>query len=264
MEWILALGCAFFISGGLTLFSQTKISAWEERGFVDLLLTWKKTFFVAALANILVTVTALFVGGEWWQSALLGLIAWMLVFSVITDFATYKIPSETSIVAYLLPLIIVVPLTWGDKVAYISMAIWFGAIFLLDILGMILKGGIGGADIRLFLLVGSSLSWWVGIDWMFYAFGISAFMQLVVFAIARVGNWGRIKPLGSMNALNATESKTFKLSQKMAREEGLDVPKGRKVLPFGPSILVTFLIMGIFAAAAGNNACSAYGGLICF
>lgn len=263
LDWTLALSIAVVSSVALTLFSRKHVHAWTERGFVNLLLPWNKTFLLSGVTSITVALLALSLGGEWWQAGLLSLLGWMLIFVCSTDFATYKIPSETSILAYLLPLALAIPLTWGDKTAYISFAVWMGTILLLDILGMILKGGIGGADIRLFILAGSTLSWWVGLDWMFYAFGASAALQLVVFLVARLTGWGRIKPAGSMNSLSASESKQFKADQILAVKAGTDIPKGRKVLPFGPSILATFLVMGLLAAEAGRDACSLYGGLIC-
>lgn len=247
----------------LTLLSRSKTGEWEQRGFVNLLLPWNKTFLFAAVLNLVVTLATVLIGGTWWQGVILGILGWMLVFTSVTDFAVYKIPRETSNLASLLPIALAVPLTWGQSLAYISTGVWLGLLFVLALMSAFMKGGIGWADMRLFFLMGTALSWWVGIDWMVYAFAASAVVQLLIFLVSKVTGWGRIKPVGSLESLSKEESRVFKEAQRKAKTEGTEVPKGRKVLPFGPSILVAFLVMGMIAAAVGRDACSAYDGLLC-
>src|SRR5690606_4387356 len=96
-----------------------------------------------------------------------------------TDFSTYKIPREPSILAYYLglPLMIGYALSIGSWAPIAAFGVW---MVIPTLLFLFSGGGIGMGDIRLLILFGTTLSWWVGIEYMFYGLIASCLLQLII------------------------------------------------------------------------------------
>lgn len=230
---------------GLNPFFRRYISSWEheERGFTKMSNHWHKAFYVAFLVG---EGTAILAGilSNWNIYAVLifAILGYALAFSSYTDIIEHKAPKEIARYSILLiiPIAIIALLDNGLyiisnpnnmllQIPYLPISpelalrqlTAFGIWMLIPIIMLLVSGGgLGMADIRLFVLFGVSLSWWVGVMAMFTAFLIASILQVLTFIPAKKFNWGHMVTLKS--------------------------GKQRRAMPFIPALSVSFMLIGLY------------------
>ena len=245
------------VSGGSVLFVFDKIfrsliPTWgaNDRGFSFSKPEWEHFLTYSALFSGVFSTTIWFVTDYNFSLFLISLVlSYALIFSSYTDIRIHKAPKEVanySIVfaffifsgtvilslfddyyANLLPFVNnnyynVLPFT--NSIPYnslINMVSWL--LFLLLIV-IVSRGGLGMADVRLFVLLGVTMVWWVGLGNFLFIFGAMNILQALFFIPAKFFNWGQM-----------IKTKSGKM---------------KRALPFIPVIafttLTSFLIMSFF------------------
>lgn len=272
IEVFAGTGLSLISSALLWVKSQKHTSEWEDRG-INIRFQWKSVFLVATLLAVLASTTAGLLGAGFLPAAALGILGWMTVLVTVTDFTTYKIPRETSILAYYLgmPLMVAFAITSGSWAPIVAFLVWF---IIPTVLFFAAGKGLGMGDIRLLILFGTTVSWWVGIEYMFYALVAACLLQLLIaLPVALITGRGRRAVPGTTSSTPeppraaATSADEEDLTVEVeAAEETLDATtdsapkkdKGQKKklhLPFGPALMVAFLGMGIYSASRIIDTC---------
>lgn len=268
----LAVLVAAALSAILWVVSSRKTSDWESRGFEGVKTSWTSIFAQSTGLALLSTLIAAFLGANFWQASAISLLGWMLVLVCYTDFATYKIPREPSIAAYYLGL----PLLAGHALESQSWApvAAFGVWMIIPTLFFLVAGGgIGMGDIRLFILFGTTVSWWIGIEYMIYALVAACVIQLLIFPIAKMLGRGQYAAKGSMEAPEPAADEVAQTATDAA-SDGMDdssvgnsekspAPKKRMHLPFGPALMVVYFAVGMYSATRQLDTCDALVGMLC-
>lgn len=240
---------------GFNLFFRRYTNKWEheERGFTKMATHWHKAFYVAFITGEISAILAGVLSG-WNVYAVLmfAILGYSLSFSSYTDIIEHKAPKEIARYSTLLalPIAIIGLIDNGMYVMRNSSNILLQAPYLpispdlaiqqLTALGIWLLipvimiivsgGGLGMADIRLFILFGVTLSWWVGIMGMFAAFFIASVIQVLTFIPASKFNWGHMVTLKS--------------------------GKQKRAMPFIPALSIAFMAVGFymlqFTASSSN------------
>lgn len=212
----------------------------EERGFVGLEKHWSKIFYfswaggwgAAILAGVLS-------GGNIFAVFLFAILAYVLIFSSYTDIIVHKAPKEVARYGIVSALPIAALAIWqhglmnygGDTLLtrfvyfganitasqLIALAVWLAIPIIMFFVS---GGGLGMADIRLFVFFGVTLSWWVGIMGMFVMFFIANLIQIISFIPAQKYGWGQMITLKS--------------------------GKTKRAVPFIPALAASFLIGGFY------------------
>lgn len=173
----------------LTLYGFKKIPAWESRGFEGHGFNWKKIFAGSFLVSFIASLSVYLLTDNPWPAISIAPLAYMLVLGSVTDLKTLKIPNDISFIAYLLPVPIMI--ACADSFGWLSFGIWFGLIALFFV--FVWFGAFGMADLRIMILAGTSVSWWVGADNLIFSFGFAALIQLIAYPLANKFNWGVVK-----------------------------------------------------------------------
>jgi hypothetical protein len=98
---------------------------------------------------------------------------------------------------------------------------------------------IGMGDVRLMFTLTFTLSWWVSVKWMLYAFILARGFQLILTVAAKLFHLGSTKPL---------------------RVGG----KARLHLPLAPALALGYLTAIAVTVVTGDNACASLaGGVSC-
>lgn len=283
MELTTFLIGAVIVTGILSGFGATRVSSWNARDFGQLNISWTKTFLASSGISIVVgAIVFLLLNNPWVGIAIMPM-AYMMSLGSFTDMKILKIPLDISILAYLLPIPIM--LLSIDSYGWFSLGIWSAVIALFFFFSW--AGAFGLADLRIMILAATSLVWWAGIETVILAFGFSALIQLLIHPFAEKFNLGVLKERKNINdlveerekseyeALSEDEKKEFdekkalliqkrvaknktrsKLSRKIrysryrksimkkrARRE-----KIRRFVPFGPALYVSFTLSAIVYA----------------
>ena len=215
----------------------------EERGFTKMSTHWHKAFITAFLVGESSAILAGFLS-QWNIYAVLifAILGYSLSFSSYTDIIEHKAPKEIArwSIVTLIPIAVVALIDNGLYVIASSQnfilrlpyfpvspdlsmqqLVAFGVWMIIPIVMLLVSGGgLGMADIRLFVLFAVGLSWWVGIMAMFTAFFIANVIQALSFIPAKKYNWGHMVTLKS--------------------------GKQKRAMPFIPALSVTFMLMGFY------------------
>lgn len=224
------------------LWFKRYVPAWssEERGFVGLEKHWSKIFYFSWIGGWAASMLAGYLsGGNLFAVFIFAILVYALIFSSYTDIIVHKAPKEVARYA----IIAVLPFAaaaiyfqglinysgdtlfnqfnyFGPDIAS-SQLIAFGVWMLIPVIMLIVSGGgLGMADIRLFVLFGVSLSWWVGIMGMFIMFFVANVIQIVSFIPAQKYNWGTMITLKN--------------------------GKTKRAVPFIPALAASFIIGGLY------------------
>lgn len=240
----LMIGITPLILGTMWFFLHKHITEWstESRGFKALESKWRYIFYYSFIGGWVLSILAGFLSDfNLYLMLILGILSFVLIFSTITDVIVHKAPKEVArygIYASMLvaglaisdniwnqssllnnivhPSILhLFPFasTIGEAQLY-TIGLWLLVPLLLLLVS---RGGIGMADVRLLILAGISLSWWVGLMNMIVAFFIANLIQVLAFIPGQKFNWGRM----------------------IERPNG----KQRRAIPFIPALAVSFLTM---------------------
>lgn len=169
-----------------------------------------------------------------------GLLSFMVMMTAITDYLLYKIPKRVTQLTMLLGTVAVS----AASLAAGSLMPLFVALGCMVIPFLLMfTRGIGMGDIRLYAMTAILLPWWMGIQMYVYGLIAGVIVGLLSFAIARVlkvGAQREMKP-GVID----------KLVHGMRRKE-LPEKVTKRVLPFGPAILIGFLLAAVYVIVVGE------------
>ena len=278
-----ALIPALLVSGLLTYISKRNIPHWEQRGYSKIPLLWTWILALSNTVALLASTASILLGGGFWASAAISIVGWLTPLVVITDLFTYKIPREPCIAAYWLGL----PLMAGFMLsiqAWSPLASFLAWMFLPALLFLIGSGGMGMGDIRLLILFGTTMSWWVGIQNMVFALMAAAMIQILLFPIAKLTGRGRKMERSSIAGGSIEETLEEELAsvndeikedsneEEPTQEDEPQVPteleekiKGKKklYLPFGPVLMIAFLGAALYSASTWIHPCHLFLGFWC-
>lgn len=185
------------VSIGLSLFGLYRLPLWKQRDFGSVEFKWKTIFASSTVFSFLVGAIVYGMTLNPWPSVAVIPLAYMTILGSITDMKVVKIPSDISIIAYWIP----VPLLFifADSYGWLSFGIWMAIVLLFTFFAY--AGAFGFADLRIMILAGTSISWWIGAENILLAFGASALVQLMIYPLAHFFNWGVVKERKSISYL---------------------------------------------------------------
>jgi hypothetical protein len=215
----------------------------EDRGFAPIGKKWKQIFYYSFLGGIAFSLLAAFISKfNIYAIELVGILAYVLIFSSMTDIIVHKAPKEvarygmfaTAPIAALaiadfffnrsgglINISAISRLPLGHSIAEAqlwNLGLWMIIPVVLLIVG---RGGVGMADIRLLILFGVTMSWWVGVMGMFIAFFIANVLQILAFIPANKFGWGTMITMKS--------------------------GKQKRAVPFIPALTVAFLTVALYS-----------------
>lgn len=275
----IALG--LFLSIGLSAFGAYRLPKWKEREFGGYDFKWKTIFASSTLISFITGALIYSLTQSPWPAIAIIPLAYMTVLGSITDMKVVKIPSDISILAYWIPVPLLV--IFADSYGWLSFAIWMAIVLLFTFFAF--AGAFGFADLRIMILAGTSISWWVGAENILLAFGASALIQLLLHPLAHVFNWGIVKERKSISYLVKEKEEAERIASKennvhveadqqqeeavvpdtetMPSDSNTEKPKGkvdnflngksaksRRFVPFGPALCIAFCFVGLYYARA--------------
>lgn len=197
------LSLGLFISLGLSAFGLYRLPLWKEREFGSVKFKWKTIFASSSVISFVVGSLIYYLTLSPWASVAIIPLAYMTVLGSITDMKIVKIPSDISIISYWIPVPLLV--IFADSYGWLSFGIWMSIVLLFTFFAY--AGAFGFADLRIMILAGTSISWWVGAENILLAFGASALVQLLLHPLANIFNWGVVKERKSISYLAKEKEK---------------------------------------------------------
>lgn len=180
---------------GMSVFGLVRLPKWKTRQFGELNINWNKVFFASSGISFFVGAVVFLLSWNPWIGISIMPLAYMMVLGTVTDMKIMKIPDDISVLAYLIPIPIM--LLCIDGYGWFSFGIWMAVVALFLVFAF--AGAFGVADLRIMLLAGTSVAWWAGLETVLLAFGASAFIQLVLQPMAGKFGWGVLKPRKTIN-----------------------------------------------------------------
>ena len=211
--------------------------AWEERG-IKAWRSWAFTLTVALTAGAATYPALLFVVPQGlpqsvgpWEASGAALTVFLAALAACTDIASYRIPRDIT----LMTAAVAVPnlIAGLSKAALVGVGFWAALVMVLFLARRILPMG----DVRLLFTLTFTLSWWVSVQWMLYAF----ILAQGVFVIAILA--GKLFHFGSMETRRAGG-------------------KPHLHLPLAPALALGYLTAIAVTAVTGFNACSSLVGAV--
>jgi Flp pilus assembly protein protease CpaA len=204
---------------------------WEERG-IRPVRSWAFTLTVA-LSAAAVTYPALLlvvpqrfphsVGP--WEASGAALTVFLTALAACTDMASGRVPRDVT----LLTAAVAVP----NMIAGMSKAGLVGVAFWVGVVGVVFAARrlLGMGDVRLLFALTFTLSWWVSVEGMLYAFLLSQGLFVIMVAVAKIFHLGSTEPL---------------------RAGG----KARLHLPVAPALALGYLTAIALTTLTSHNACT--------
>jgi hypothetical protein len=219
---ILSIIILFIISFSL----QRHIPEWEVegRGFESLHYDWVNLFTYSFVFSFIFGMLTWYMSeGSIILLILSSVVSYTLFFSSYTDLKVHKAPREVSnysfvIASFFVALTLIMsyntdyysevnvmvdrtvffqPLYVFENIIHnqlLNMFMWFLIIFIIQLVS---RGGLGMADVRIFMLLGVSLSWWVGFSNMLILFAALNILQALIFIPGTIFKWGTMITLPS-------------------------------------------------------------------
>jgi hypothetical protein len=210
----------------LSLSLQRHIPEWEVkgRGFESLHYDWVNVFTYSFIFSFIFGMLTWYLSEGSIILLVLGtLVSYTMVFSSYTDLKVHKAPREVSNYSFVIAAVFVAitlimsynvdyysevnvmvdrtvffqPLYVFDNIVYnqlFNMGMWF---LIIVIIQLVSRGGLGMADVRIFMLLGVSLSWWIGFSNMLILFAALNILQALVFIPGTIFKWGTMITLPS-------------------------------------------------------------------
>jgi hypothetical protein len=270
----IALG--LLISIGLSGYGLLRIPLWddEERGFRKGNFKWKKILAVSTVVSFIIGLTIFYLTQNPWAGISVIPLAYLMVLGTVTDMKVLMIPRDISALCYWIPVPLL--LIFADSYGWLSFGIWMAVVALFFVFSY--AGAFGFADLRIMILAGTSISWWIGAENILLAFGASAFVQLLIYPLAHKFNWGIVKIRKSVtqsvkdneadSKLNSEEDIALNESAVPATEPARKKPKGffgrllekinnfingqskkeKRFVPFGPALMISFCAVSLYYA----------------
>lgn len=213
------------LSGTATLYVfntifYSMIPSWSDndRGFFLEPQEWRQVLINSTLISSVFALTAWMVSGYNFTIFLLALVlSYSLTFSSITDVKVHKAPKEVanySIVFATMVTGLSILLSYFDGYyddiiiyvnnSYYNIFPYINDIKLISLLNIIVwclfiviimlvsRNGLGMADVRIFMLLGVTIVWWVGLGNFLFIFGAMNIVQALMFIPAHYLNWGEM------------------------------------------------------------------------
>ena len=219
--------------GFLGWWSARTRQAWEERG-IRPVRSWSFTLTVALTAGGAAYAVLLLGFPETvspWEASGAALTVFLTALAVCTDIASYRIPRDIT----LLTAVVALPnmIAGLSMAALVGIGFWTGLVVVL----FVARRLIGMGDVRLMFTLTFTLSWWVSVPWMLYAFILAQGLQVVLTVAAKLCHFGLSEPL---------------------RAGG----KPRLRLPLAPALALGYLTAIAVTALTGTNACISLAGAV--
>lgn len=201
------------------------IPSWEakERGFHLNPDEWKQIFVNSTVVAAGFALTSWRVSDYNFTIFLLALIiSYALMVSSATDIKVHKAPKEVSNYSIVLSLVVTglsLAMSYVDGyyaniivqvdnsyynvfpfiqdaplISLLNILVWCFFIFMVMLLS---RGGLGMADVRLFVLLGLTTVWWIGLGNFLFIFAAMNILQALMFIPAHYLNWGEMITLSS-------------------------------------------------------------------
>lgn len=190
------------------------------------------------------------------------LVTWISVMSALTDLFSLKVPMDLAVYGYWAAIPIGVTgifFTEDWLFSLISMGIfllWAGFLYFF------FNGGFGQADVRLLILYAFSITWWVGIDWVFYSFLIACVIQIFFHFVSPNLGVGKKRAKGQYYNPNI-DTIPVNVDVYPEKVEFGPVPKKKSFLPLVPALATVYLVAVTVSLFLGRTVCSAYDGIFC-
>lgn len=210
---------------------------WEGRG-IGPIRSWRFTLAAALTAATATYLALVFVVPQWyplrvgpWEASGAALTVFLTALAACTDIASGRVPRDVT----LLTAAVAVP----NMVAGMSMAGLVGVAFWAGVVGTVFVARrlVGMGDVRLLFALMFTLSWWVSVQGMLYAFLLSQGFFAVMVVIAKIFHLGSTEPL---------------------RPGG----KRRLHLPVAPALALAYLTAIVLTAVTRVDACSSLFGFV--
>ena len=223
--------------GFLGWYAARSRRVWEERG-IKPLRSWRFTLTVALTAAVATYLALVLVVPQWfslrvgpWEGSGAALTVFLTVLGACTDIASGRVPRDVT----LLTAAAAVP----NMIAGMSKAGLVGVVFWAGVVGAVFAARrlVGMGDVRLLFALTFTLSWWVSVQGMLYAFLLSQGLFAVMVVVAKIFHLGSTEPL---------------------RDGG----RPRLHLPVAPALAVAYLTAVVLTALTGVNACSSLYGFV--
>lgn len=192
-----------------------------------------------------------------------GIVMWVGVFSAVTDLFSLKVPIDLAVRGYwaVFPPAVLAVLFSGDNWKFIALSIfvfWFWAMFLYFFFG----GGFGQADVRMMILHAFGLTWWVGIDWVFYAFLIACILQICFHPLSAFIRVGKRRAKGQRYNKNVDK---IPPAVEVYDDDTVfsPIPQKKSYLPLVPALSFVYTIVIFVSLFMDRTGCSAYEGIFC-
>lgn len=247
------------IALGLAGFAKWKVPTWKKRAFGTRDFKWNLIITISTVLSFVASTLGFYFSGNPWIGAVIGLLAFLVTLSSVIDIALFKLPSEMTTIVQWLPVPLII-LFWPsfDYMDKLSMGLWGIIVFIFAVLSFLRFFGWG--DVKLMFAFGTLLSWWVGPTNMLYAFFGAAVLTLLAMPITKMlkVDFSIKKTLNEQTVWNSDLSKNESIEVlpsdipvELSETESTPEKKAKKktFLPFGPGLLVSFLIMALWASA---------------
>lgn len=211
----------------LGVFSYKHVPAWNSRDFNVRGLNWNIVIPGSIASSVILSTAVYFYTNNLWVSLSIALVGFIFPLATATDLSVSKIPQDISVLAYLLPIPLIL-LCWPSLdqttvIFWAIMAFLFGALSFVGL-------GLGFADVRLFILFGTAFSWWMGMMNMTYALLIATVLQLLIHLIGPHINLG-VKKTKEENAVYDATTRRLVAESSIVVEETHPVVTNGDILP---------------------------------
>lgn len=229
----------------MSIHSLTRIKAWKERGFDARDIRWKLIISIAGIVGTGIGFFAYMGSGNMYTSATIAIAGYLMVFASTIDVMLLKIPSEPTQLSSLLGAVLFY-FSIPSLIAENYMSLFFWGIILIAFGVCSLLRMLGDADMKIFIAFFFLFAWWLPPTELIVATLLMAILGLVTSVLANFFNLGVEKTLKESMKWNP-ETKRNEAVKTTTRVEK-NKTKTRKFFPFGPSILVAFVGVAIYAS----------------
>lgn len=186
-------------------------------------ITWRQITIASSIFGLLFAFIAALLGKTIEAQISLLVFTWLFPIVCLTDFKAYKIPRGVSKMVY-----------WFGFCLAGSVAVYYQNLTTLLFVGLMLiipftlmfVNGIGFGDIRLLIGTASLFSWWIGVSAYNYALIGASLLQLLLFIATVKTSHGKYT-------------------------EPVEGKKRKRMLPFGPALMLGFIISALFFSPSG-------------
>jgi prepilin signal peptidase PulO-like enzyme (type II secretory pathway) len=233
----------------LTTVATVRKTAWAERG-IRLGVPYP---VLATTQNLIALTAGLLVADRISTAAGIGVAAftWLAVLTFASDLSSRMLPREACNTVTLigLPLFAV---SWSGPAAFALIMCLIGLVAIPWALRAVTRKGLGFGDIRLLTAATTTLSWWVGQDYLLYALLGAVLLQI----LAHVVTWPWRDRIGDHEPRPSRPTASEPVGA--AATETVKV-RTRRMLPFGPALVTGMLTAAVYVTVTAMDVCAQWG-----